>query len=158
MALLPQRLSDGFVELRRCGFVDLESAVDAIHESWSELHHWLVSFQEEVTQDSYVRVIDDYVRGFDEDQDWSYFVVDQDDAALVGVANLYRLSGPERVAIGYWVRTSRTRRGYASRASRLLVDQRVFVLAHGQHRGDTDGRDEPRQRTRCREARVPLRF
>jgi len=128
MALLPQRLSDGFVELRRCGFVDLESAVDAIHESWSELHHWLVSFQEEVTQDSYVRVIDDYVRGFDEDQDWSYFVVDQDDAALVGVANLYRLSGPERVAIGYWVRTSRTRRGYASRASRLLVDSAFSCL------------------------------
>jgi len=72
--------------------------------------------------------LDDYITAFDEDQDWSYYIFDEHDAALVGSANLYRSSGPERVAIGYWVRTSRTRRGYASRAAQLLVDSAFSSL------------------------------
>ncbi len=128
MALLPERMSDGEVELRRCGFDALSDAVGAIHGSWPELHHWLLSFQEEVTLSSYARTLDDYITAFDEDQDWSYYIFDEHDAALVGSANLYRLSGPERVAIGYWVRTSRTGRGYASRAAQLLVDSAFSSL------------------------------
>jgi RimJ/RimL family protein N-acetyltransferase len=121
MALLPDRLSDGVVELRRCGFGDLENAIQAIHESWPELHHWLLSFRDEVTQASYEKELDNQIRRFDDDQDWQYFIVDQRDATIVGMANLYRIGGPERVGIGYWVRTSRTRRGYARRATSLLV-------------------------------------
>ncbi|HEY1223206.1 MAG TPA: GNAT family N-acetyltransferase, partial [Acidimicrobiales bacterium] len=65
--------------------------------------------------------LDNQIRCFDDDQDWQYFIVDQRDATIVGMANLYRIGGPERVGIGYWVRTSRTRRGYARRATSLLV-------------------------------------
>ena len=128
MALIPDRLSDGVIGLHRCGFEHLEDAVAAIHESWPELHHWLLSFKEVVTTSSYITVIDEFVKGFDADQDWSYFIIDQRDEALVGMANLYRLGGPERVGLGYWVRSSRTRRGYASRAARVLVTNAFAYL------------------------------
>jgi RimJ/RimL family protein N-acetyltransferase len=121
MALVPNRLADEVVELSRCGFDDLVLAVQAIHESWTELHHWLLWAQEEVTLTTYGSAMDEHIKFFDDNQDWRYFIVDQRDATLVGMANLYRLSSPDRVGIGYWVRTSRTRRGYASRATRLLV-------------------------------------
>ena len=121
MALVPDHLSDGVIELRRCGFDDVDEALRAIDESWPELHHWLFSFQDHVTHDTYTDATREDIKCFDGDQDWRYNVFDLRDETFVGMANLYRLSGPERVAVGYWVRSSRTRRGYASRASRLLV-------------------------------------
>ncbi|MFZ1062504.1 MAG: GNAT family protein [Acidimicrobiales bacterium] len=127
MALLADRLSDGAIELRRSSLDEMDQVLDAVDESWTELHNWLYSFREPVNRESYVAATRDDIRCFDEDQDWRYHVIDLQDGAFVGMANLYRLSGPERVAIGYWVRTSRTRRGYASRSTRLLVDTAFSV-------------------------------
>ena len=54
---------------------------------------------------------------FDADREWSYALVERAPASSWGRAGLHRRSGPETVEIGYWVRSDRTGRGYATAAA-----------------------------------------
>ncbi|MFV0446279.1 MAG: GNAT family N-acetyltransferase [Planctomycetaceae bacterium] len=55
-------------------------------------------------------------------EEWSFVIVDPADR-LLGGCGLHRISQRGGVAeLGYWVRTSATRKGVATRATRLLCD------------------------------------
>ncbi len=129
MSLMPDELDDGTIALRRCLAVHRDVALDAIHESWTELHQWLSWAQQEITPESYDVALLDYGAAFDANSDWRYFSFDAADKALLGAANLYTTSSPQTLGIGYWVRTSRTRQGLATRAARLLTSMAFDQIA-----------------------------
>jgi RimJ/RimL family protein N-acetyltransferase len=67
---------------------------------------------------------------FDADQEWTYTLVERDSGDVVGGAGLHPRSGPESIEIGYWVRSDRTGRGYATAAARALAEAAFVSLGH----------------------------
>jgi RimJ/RimL family protein N-acetyltransferase len=80
------------------------------------------------TRDELLWWLQDGEAGFEKDQAWEYFIFEIESNELVGMAGLNN----SRVAAGaieisYWIRSDRTGRGYATEATRALVDN---VLAN----------------------------
>ncbi len=63
----------------------------------------------------------DFSRRFDLGEDWIYGMFTPDGTELVGGVGLYRRVGPAAVEVGYWVRASRLRRGFATEAAAALT-------------------------------------
>jgi len=61
------------------------------------------------------------VASFGTDEDWQYCLVESEGGALVGGAGLHRRGGPNELEVGYWVRSDRCGRGYATEAARALT-------------------------------------
>jgi RimJ/RimL family protein N-acetyltransferase len=120
MAGLPGVLAAGAVELRRCGLGDLDALMRAIEVSQLELARWLPWADPMPTVEAERAFLLERQRCFDADEDWGYFLIESGTGELVGGAGLHRR---ERgvVEIGYWVRTDRTRRGYATAAAGALT-------------------------------------
>ena len=53
--------------------------------------------------------------------DWIYGLFDREGSAIVGGAGLHRRVGPEALEIGYWIRASRVRQGFATEAAAALT-------------------------------------
>jgi RimJ/RimL family protein N-acetyltransferase len=58
---------------------------------------------------------------FHADRSWNYaiFAVESDD--VIGGVGLHRTEDPSKFEIGYWVRTSQTRRGVATLAAQTVI-------------------------------------
>jgi ribosomal-protein-serine acetyltransferase len=69
--------------------------------------------------------------------------------ALVGGGGVHRRVGPGAVEIGYWVRSDRHNRGYATRATQAMTDAAFTFLA------DIDRIEIHTDRTNIASARVP---
>ena len=59
---------------------------------------------------------------FDADDDWGYSIVERTTGELVGGCGLHPRDGHARLEIGYWVRSDRHGLGYATAATRALLD------------------------------------
>ncbi len=70
---------------------------------------------------------------FDSDQEWDYTVHELENESLVGGAGLHRGAGPDVLDIGYWIRSDRTGRGYATAAAKALTVS-AFTLVPGVER------------------------
>ena len=70
---------------------------------------------------------------FDTDQGWDYTVYERVTDTLVGGAGLHRGVDPFALNIGYWTRSDRTGRGYATAAARALTEV-AFTLIPGVQR------------------------
>ena len=113
----------GGLVLRRWREEYIDQVVEAIDSSFEELQSWLSWAQKAPTRDELLWLIKDGEAGFEQDQAWEYFMFESEGGALVGMVGL----NSARVAVGaievsYWVRTDRTGRGYATTATRALVD------------------------------------
>jgi RimJ/RimL family protein N-acetyltransferase len=120
MAALPELLPAGCIELRRCRLGDLDALMSAIEMSQPELARWLPWADPMPTAEAEQDFLQDRLTGFEADEDWGYFLIEPGTRELVGGAGLHP---KERgvVEIGYWVRSDRTRRGYATAAARALT-------------------------------------
>lgn len=124
MALLPAELTAGPIELRRSRTDFVDDIVDAVTVSYAELHHWMVWCQTMPAREGILTFLQEDEAAFETDQRWGYSLFEGASGELVGSAGLRRASSTETDAleIGYWVRSDRTRLGYASTAARALVD------------------------------------
>jgi ribosomal-protein-serine acetyltransferase len=128
MALLPDTLQAGDVHLRRWDPACADALAAAIVTSFSELQLWMAWAQS--------RPVTHEVRGalrrghaaFDADRDWDYTLHEVDSDELVGGAGLHRHVRPDPPEIGYWVRSDRTGRGYATAAARALAEAAFAYL------------------------------
>lgn len=75
-----------------------------------------------MTRDSVLEFLNAAESRFDEGVDWAFVLVEADTGDVVGTVALHAKGDPHCVEIGYWVRTDRTRRGYASSAARALTE------------------------------------
>lgn len=121
MGVLPLTLEEPPLVLRRSTPEHLSGVLDAIEASLPELGRWLPFALRMPTEAEEMQVLADAQIAFDGDIDWMYTMFDQS-AEVVGSAALHCRPESCCAEIGYWVRTDRTGRGYATSATRMLVD------------------------------------
>lgn len=122
MASLPDRLAAGPIELRRWHTDCLDQLMPAIATSLPELQRWMPWAQTMPTDEDELAVLTAGMAAFDADEEWAYMLYEPESGELVGGAGLHRRVGPGSVEIGYWVRSDRTKRGYATSAARALTE------------------------------------
>jgi RimJ/RimL family protein N-acetyltransferase len=128
MALMPEMLSAPPLELRRCQLEYIDALMRAIARSRRELARWLPWADPMPTIDAERRFIEDQQRAFDSDDDYGYFLIERPTGEIVGGAGLHRDEGGV-AEIGYWVRSDRTSRGYATAAVDALTRAAFANLA-----------------------------
>jgi RimJ/RimL family protein N-acetyltransferase len=122
MSLMPARLPAPPLELRRWSEADLSDLMAAIEVSVEDLGQWFPWAADGVPSLAAERsVLAGGVVDFDRDADWSYSLIESSSGELVGGCGLHRRR-PDCLEIGYWVRSDRHRRGYATTAARCLTD------------------------------------
>lgn len=99
----------------------LTGVLNAIESSLPELGRWLPFAARMPTEAEEREVLADALIAFDGDVDWMYTIIDLS-AEVVGSAALHCRPESSCAEVGYWVRTERTGRGYATLAARMLVD------------------------------------
>ncbi len=122
MALLPDVLAAGPLELRRWRPDQLDQILDAVAVSFTELHRWMPWAETMPTAAEQLEVLRAGEAAFDGDHEWAYVVVEPETDELVGAAGLHPRSGPGTVEIGYWIRSDRTGRGYATGTAGALAE------------------------------------
>ena len=122
VALLPDRLDAGEIELQR----EHSDMADAIYEasiaSFNELHQWMIWASERPTRERALEFLTAAQTLFDEDRDWNYALVEKASGDIVGSSGMHIHDDPGCPEIGYWVRTDRTGRGYATSAASAIAD------------------------------------
>jgi ribosomal-protein-serine acetyltransferase len=116
----PDTIRDGEVLLRRWQPTDAPLLIDAIRASMAELRPWMfwaVNFTDQVAVDFVAGSKGMWERG----EAFKYGLFDEAGTVL-GSFNLMARVGPGALELGYWLRTSHTGRGLATRAlSRLMA-------------------------------------
>ncbi len=114
-------LTDGFVLLRPIDEADFEQYCEAAGESFAEVSRWMpwsADLTKEEVHRLYVSGIGDWEAG----TSYVFNVFDPQDRSYLGVCFLAPVDSAHKAAnLGYWVRTSRTKRGVATAATRLLA-------------------------------------
>ncbi len=122
MAALPDELAAGHLELHRWRPDHLGRLLEAIAASFPELHRWMPWAETMPTPGEQLEALRAGEAAFEDDGEWSYVLIEPASDQLVGAAGLHPRSGPGTIEIGYWVRTDRTGRGYATAAARALAE------------------------------------
>lgn len=126
---MPDILAAPPVELHRCTPRHLDALMAAIERSQPQLAAWLPWADPLPTRDMEREFLADRERAFDADLDYGYLLVDTVDGVVAGGAGLHPKS-PRAAEIGYWVRSDRTGRGYATAAARALTSAAFDRLDH----------------------------
>jgi len=121
MAELPDVLAAESVQLRRWSPSFAEAMLIAVEESFAELAQWMPWAQEVPTIGGLQAVLSQGELDFDADRNWEYAIFDAESDEVVGAIGLHRTEDLDTFEIGYWVRTSQTRRGVATLAARAVV-------------------------------------
>jgi RimJ/RimL family protein N-acetyltransferase len=104
--------------------------MDAVTVSFDELHRWMIWCQTIPTREEILAFLIEDEAAFDADERWGYSLFECASGELVGSAGLRRASATDTdaVEIGYWVRSDRTKRGYASTAAQAFVDAGIACI------------------------------
>jgi RimJ/RimL family protein N-acetyltransferase len=129
MALLPEQLDGGEIELRRARPELSDAIYDATLASFNELHQWMTWANEVPTRAGLAEFLNSAQALFDRDEDWNYALIEKSSGEVVGSSGLHFKGDPDSREIGYWVRSDRTRRGYATSAARALAEAAFRFLA-----------------------------
>jgi ribosomal-protein-serine acetyltransferase len=121
MAALPDELRGARLRLCRWTLEDVDEVRSAVEASFDELHVWMAWAQAMPSRESLVELTKENVIRFESDERWTYWMREIDGGALVGSAGLEARGRSGELEIGYWVRSDRTGRGYATEAARILT-------------------------------------
>jgi ribosomal-protein-serine acetyltransferase len=121
MAALPEVLTTESVRLRCWSPSFAEAVLIAIEESFAELEQWMDWAQEVPTVGGLREVLRQGELDFRADRSWDYTIFDVESDDVMGGVGLHPTEDPGKFEIGYWVRTSQTRRGVATLAARTVV-------------------------------------
>jgi ribosomal-protein-serine acetyltransferase len=122
VALLPDVLPAGPVELRRWRRASADALAPAIADSFPALQRWMSWAQAMPTAEELRAVLGAGEAAFDADQEWNYTVYELATDTLVGGAGIGRRGGLDVLEIGYWISSDRTGRGYATAAAKALTE------------------------------------
>src|SRR5688500_3930161 len=121
MAALPEILLVEALELRRCRMSHLAELMAAMQASQPVLTRWLPWADPLPTEEAELEFLREHERAFDSDEVYAYFLFERDSGELVGGIGLHPKE--EKTAeIGYWVRSDRSGRGYATAAAGAMTD------------------------------------
>ncbi len=109
------------LRLRRWSVDDAERLLLAVEPSLPELRVWMPWASEPPTIESVRSFLERAGAEAGSEEEMGFGLVDAD-GEVVGGFGLHRRQGPGILEIGYWVRSDRTRRGYATASARALTD------------------------------------
>ena len=119
---MPAEISGTDVDLRKLVETHALAIVEGISASLPELRPWFPWAQTAPTAEEQIKRANNAVEAFAAAQDFEYSLFEADSNELVGGLRLNPLLAPGTAEIGYWVRSDRHRRGYATQAVRLATD------------------------------------
>ncbi|HEV2766500.1 MAG TPA: GNAT family N-acetyltransferase [Acidimicrobiales bacterium] len=117
---LPPALPGERLELRRWRESHLDRLLPAVASSLGELRRWMPLAQVMPSANAERAAIRASSDRFERGETFDYFLFERATDALVGAAGV-RLPTPGTAELGYWVRSDRHRRGYATEATRVLT-------------------------------------
>ena len=127
---MPDVLTSSPLVLRRWDVADVAAVVSAIQLSIEDLSAWIPWFVGGVpTVESERAVFEAGAAEFDRDGDWAYSMFEMTTAELVGSCALHPRDDGSILEIGYWVRSDRHGRGYATVAARCLTEAAFRFVA-----------------------------
>lgn len=121
MAALPDELHGERLRLCRWTLDGIDDLITAIASSFAELHTWMTWAETMPTRESSIAIVNEDRARFDSDERWSYWIREIGGGQLVGSAGLSHRGVDDELEIGYWVRSDRTGRGYATEAASILT-------------------------------------
>jgi len=116
------RLTDGNILLRRYRDADAEPVYWALQESIDEISPWMPWCHEGYSLQESIEWVNTRDEAWRNGIDFDFVITDVKDGSILGGCGLNHIEDNDRLAnLGYWVRTSKTGRGIASAATRLLA-------------------------------------
>lgn len=116
------RLTDGLILLRPPHPNDVLAINEAVHESLAELHPWMDWATEAYDEASASRWLEFVQLYWEHSTGFQFAITDSATGQYLGNCGVDGINPRYRFCnLGYWVRTSRTGQGIASRAARLAA-------------------------------------
>jgi RimJ/RimL family protein N-acetyltransferase len=128
MALLPSELDAVDIVLKRLAPEHINETVAGAVASFAELHQWMTWAEDAPTRADVADFICAAQSLFDDNVAWAFAMIELSSGELVGSCDVRVVSDTSCVEIGYWVRSDRTHRGYASAAAKALTDAVLCYL------------------------------
>jgi RimJ/RimL family protein N-acetyltransferase len=125
-----RELSDGGVLLRPPAESDVDEIYGAVRESLEELLPWMAWSHPDYQRIETAEWVRATNQAWANDTEYSFAILDRAGGAFLGTCGLNAIDRLNRWAnLGYWVRSTATRRGVATRAARLIADFGLRELA-----------------------------
>ena len=121
MSSLPDELFGTRLRLTRKSVDDVDEALEGVIASFDELHVWMKWAAMIPSRESLIALALDDDERFRSDERWAYWIREIDAGQLVGSATLDSRGIAGELEIGYWTRSDRTGRGYATEAASILT-------------------------------------
>lgn len=119
----PTELSDGTITIRTHKSSDVHPYFEAVRESVAEVsRHLLWCHQDYSIEEAQIWIEKMIPRFWEQRSEYHFVITDALTGSILGGCGLDEVNWINQTAnLGYWVRTSRTRQGIATAASRLLA-------------------------------------
>jgi ribosomal-protein-serine acetyltransferase len=115
-------LQDGKILARPHEVNDVDGLLEAVEESVAELSPWLPWCHSGITKSELARFVEMSRAGWADGSQYQFALLDVESGAFLGGISLAHVVRTNRLAnMGYWVRSSATGRGVASRAVKLVA-------------------------------------
>jgi ribosomal-protein-serine acetyltransferase len=122
-------LTDGVITLRPPEVADAAAIVTAVQESVAEISPWMDWCSPEYTVLVAEKWLATLPAQWETDVQYALVITDRTDGRILGGTGLNHIHPVHHLAnLGYWVRTSATGRGIATRATRLVAQFGVEQL------------------------------
>ena len=131
-------LSDGVVELRPPASADVDALFGAVSESMAEIMPWMNWCQPGYSRADTAEWVRTCERAWADETEFPFAIFEPGSSLPLGTCGINGIDRVNRWAnLGYWIRTTATRRGVATRAATLVADfaftqlelERVEILA-----------------------------
>ena len=129
MEQMPSELAAGPIELRRRRLDHSAQLVAAMRASRPALARWFAWAQQEPTLEATRARASASEENFDAGADFEFVLIETDTGEVVGMLRVNPTSGPGEAEIGYWVRSDREGRGYATEATRAATTGTFAALS-----------------------------
>jgi ribosomal-protein-serine acetyltransferase len=115
-------LTGGNITLRPYKTSDIDSLYEAVRESVAELSVWMPWCHSEYSIDESRAWVEKRPAQWEQGSEYDFGIIDSATGLYLGGCGLNRFQTDWKIAnLGYWVRTSQTKKGIATTAARLLV-------------------------------------
>jgi RimJ/RimL family protein N-acetyltransferase len=122
MADMPDAIDAHPLLLSRWQADDVDDVLEAVLTSFHDLRQWMDWAQTMPSRDEQLEALTAGDAAFEDGTGFGYLFRETSSDALVGGGGVHRRVGPGAVEIGYWVRSDRHNRGYATSAVAALTD------------------------------------
>jgi len=129
MEIEDYQLSNGKILIRPYQKEDAKPCFDAILESMDELMPWMFWCNAGLTYPEIEGWVESRPDAWLDDTGYEFVIVDSHQGTFIGNCGLVHIDFQNRMAeLGYWIRTSQTRKEYATQASQLALKFAFEVL------------------------------